>query len=760
MIDRTLGRYRLVELLGRGGMGSVYRAEDPRLGRDVAIKLLRDDALRDERARQRLRDEARALSRLVHPGIATLFDFDRDEAHDFLVMEFVPGETLAATLAAGPLPETRARTIALEVADALRAAHEQGLVHRDLKPANIVITPRGRAKVLDFGLVRVLDDTAVEGLSQAQTVSSPGAIAGTLAYMAPEQVRGERADARTDLHALGLLLFEMIAGRRAFGADNVAALVYEIAHAPPPRLADARPGVSADLDRVVARCLEKDPGRRFPDAATLVRALRGETAASEAAAVAMPHAPAPRAAGQSIGSIAVLPFANRSGDPAQEFFADGMTDALITDLARIGALRVISRTSAMRFKGVDRPLPEIARELGVDAVVEGSAMFAGGRVRITVQLVEAATDRSLWAERYDRDLDDVLDLQGDVTRAIAEEIRVKLRPEERARLRTRRVVDANAHLAYLQGRYLWNRWTPESLRESLEHYERALSLDPSFALAYAGLADSYSILANINAMPQAETYERAREAATRGLALDDTVAELHVSLAYVLRFLDWNWPAAERAFLKALDLNPGYATGRRWYAQFLSGMGRFDEAIAEADHALVLDPLSLIIHGAVGDVHYYARRYERAIAYYRRSLEIDPAFHPGLTDLSRVLDQVGQSEEALEVYLRAAGDTVEPAPSTGLATLLARAGRLDEAQAMMNALLSPRAGTGVRPRFTPFGVAAYYAVVRDVPRALDWLERAHAERDGTLVWIKVHPRLDPLRGEPRFRALLEKMRLD
>ncbi len=757
MIGDTLGRYRILERLGEGGMGIVYRAEDPRLGREVALKVLREDALRDAAARERFRLEARALSRLLHPNIATLFDFDADGGTDYLVLEYVAGQTLAELLDSGSLPEARARALALEIAEALQAAHEQGVVHRDLKPSNVALTPRGHAKVLDFGLAHCVPDR--DDLTRASTRDFAPELSGTLAYMAPEQIEHGRCDARSDLWALGVLLFEATTGRQPFHADSAVTLLYRIVHEDAPALADVRPGLSAELSAIVARCLQKDPAHRFADAGALIRALRGESTGPS-----MPSSPAPAREGRdaplppaTVRSLAVLPFQNRSGDPAQEFFADGMTDALIADLAQIGALRVISRTSAMRFKGSDRPLPEIARELKVDAIVEGSALRAGDRVRITVQLIEAATDRSLWARSFERDLTDILALQSEVTHAIADGIRVQLTPDEQARSAPKGAVDPAAHLAYLQGRFLWNRMSPEALRQSIALYEQALAIDPRYSLAYAGLADAYSVLGNTNVLPPHESYARAKEAAERGLALDPTLADLHASLGFVLRFHDWDWPLAERAFLRAIELNPGYASGRRWYAQFLSGMARHEEAIAEAERALELDPLSLVIHTAVGDVLFYARRFERAIDYYRRCLEMDPSFGPGHTDLARALEHVGRLDEALE-HMRLGTSSPDSAASAsaGLAILLARAGRRDEATAAIERVMER-----ARDRFvSPFGIASYHAIVGQNAEALDWLERAHEARDGALVWIKVHPRLDGLRGEPRFRDLLARMRLE
>jgi TolB-like protein/Flp pilus assembly protein TadD/predicted Ser/Thr protein kinase len=760
MIGQTVGRYRIVERLGEGGMGVVYRAEDPRLERDVALKVLKQEALFDEPSKRRLRLEARALSRLLHPNIATLFDFDSDRGVDFLVLEFVPGESLARMLAGGPLPETRARAIALDVTAALESAHEQGIVHRDLKPGNVVITPRGRAKVLDFGLARFMPGP--EALTQSAALSGATALVGTPPYMSPEQVRDGHVDARSDLYALGALLFEMTTGRRPFTADDLLPLLYQIAHEPAPLLRSLRPGLSAELEAVVARCLEKAPPRRFSDAAALLRALRGDASddpreaptRAAALAAARPLEPGPA---KTIRSLVVLPFENRSGDPAQEFFSDGMTDALIADLAQIAALRVISRTSAMRFKGTHPALSQIARELNVDGVVEGSVLRVGDRVRITVQLVDVASDRSLWAKSYDRSLSDILALQSEVAHAIADEIRIQVTPEERARLRAKGAVNPAAHVAYLQGLFLWNRYTAESVKEAILRYEEALAFDPNYAVAYAGLADSYIMLANHHVLPPREGYSLGRKAAERGLALDDSLGELHTSLGWIHRLFDWDWPGAERECLRAVELNPGHAFGRGRYALLLSGLGRHEEAIAEAQRAHQLDPLDLLTHTVVGDTLFFARRFDRSVASYRKCLELDPAFGAAHTDLARSLEHVGRTDEAVAEFVRGtAGPDGLPRPSTGLAILYARAGRQDEARAAMEALFA----LAHKQFVSPFGIASYYAVTGDNDRALDWLDRAYAERDGGMVWLKVHPRLDGLRGESRFRDLLARMRLD
>ena len=434
-----------------------------------------------------------------------------------------------------------------------------------------------------------------------------------------------------------------------------------------------------------------------------------------------------------------------------------MTDALITDLAQIEALRVISRTSAMRFKGTHPPLSELARDLHVDGVVEGSALQVGDRVRITVQLVDVATDRSLWAKSYERSLTDILALQSEVAHAIADEIRIQVTPDERARLRSRGSVVPAAHVAYLQGSFLWNRFTGESVKEAIRRYEEALAIDPKYAAAYAGLADSYIMLANHHILPPREGYSLGRKAAERGLSLDESLAELHTSLGWIHRLFDWDWPAAERECLRTIQLNPGYAFGRSRYALLLSGMGRHEEAIVQAERAHELDPLNLVTFTVVGDTLFFARRFDRAVASYRKCLELDPNFGAAHTDLARSLEQVGRADEAVEEFVRGTtGPDGVPRPSSGLAILYARAGKMDEARATLEAVKS----LAQKEFVSPYGIASYYAVTGDNDRALDWLEKAYSERDGTLVWLKVHPRLDGLRGEPRFRDLLARLRLD
>ncbi len=741
-----LGPYEILAPLGAGGMGEVYRARDSKLDRFVAIKVLPESVAADPDRLARFEREAKAIAALSHPNILAIHDFGTHEGVSYAVMELLEGETLRGKLEAGPIHQKQAVDYALQIAKGLSAAHEKGIVHRDLKPENLFVGKDGHVKILDFGLAKREEPMAPDEETGAPTVSGhtePGTVMGTVGYMSPEQVRGRPADRRSDIFSFGVVLYEMLTGRRAFRGDTAVETMSAILKEEPPGLAGSESGVLPALERVVRHCLEKSPAERFQSARDIAFAL-GEASSGSAPGAAESG---PR---RSIRSLVVLPFENRSGDPAQEFFSDGMTDALIADLAQIAALRVISRTSAMRFKGTHPALSQIARELNVDGVVEGSALRVGDRVRITVQLVDVASDRSLWAKSYERGMSDILALQSEVAHAIADEIRIQVTPEEQARLRSKGSVNPAAHVAYLQGSFLWNRFTGESVKEAILRFEEALAFDPNYAVAYAGLANSYIMLANHHILPPREGYSLGRKAAERGLSLDDSLAELHTSLGWIHRLFDWDWPAAERECLQAIELNPGYAFGHDRYALLLSGMGRHEEAIAEAERALEVDPLNLLTHTVVGDTLFYARRFDRSVAAYRKCLELDPTFGAAHTDLARSLEHVGRTGRGV------ASPDGRARPSTGLAILYARAGRQDDARATMEEVLA----LAQKQFVSPYGIASYYAVTGDNARALDWLERAYAERDGTLVWLKVHPRLDGLRSEPRFRDLLGRMRLD
>jgi eukaryotic-like serine/threonine-protein kinase len=645
------------------------------------------------------------------------------------------------------MPEAEVVSLGIQIAEALEAAHEQGIVHRDLKPENIVVTPRGRLKILDFGLAKLLarDGSATGG----RALTGRHAVLGTLVYMAPEQITGDAVDARADLYALGAVLYELATGRHPLEGKPANALMYAIVNTRPTPPRQRAPGLSAGLEALVLQLLEKAPERRPASARDVADALR---------ALAAP-ARTNGADGEArrIESLAVLPLVNLSNDPDQEFFTDGMTEALIAGLAQLRALRVISRTSAMQYKGARQPLPDIARALSVDAVVEGGVLRSGERVRVSANLIEAATDRLRWSRTYERSVGDVLALQGEIARAIAEEIRIEISPGERRRLAAGgRTVKPEAYEAYLKGRYLWNRRTPDELRRGIEQFQRAIELDPGYAEALAGLADSYSILGDINAMRPTDAFALARTAVERALAIDDGIAEAHTSLGFLRAFHEWNWAGAAASYERAIALNPGYATARQWYAEYLISQGRFDEALASARRARELDPLAFIFGTTVGDTLFFARRYDDAIAELRATLDMEPRFVPAHRDLGRALIQRGRVDEGIEEFLTAARlERSDPTASPGLAHAYAVGGRADEARTILKGL-EARASTGL---VSLHAIGVIHLALGEKEAALDWLERAYAERDRALVWAKVHPRLDPLRDQPRFAAILKNMGL-
>jgi TolB-like protein len=745
MIGRRLSHYRVMAPLGAGGMGVVYRARDEHLERDVALKVLPEGALADDSARARFRREALALSRLNHPGIGMVFDFDTQEETDFLVMEFVPGTTLAARLSVGPLPEDEALKLALQIAEALESAHEQNIVHRDLKPANVMVTDKGRVKILDFGIALL----RAEREWQTTAGTRGHSMLGTLSHMSPEQIVEREVDGRADIFAFGVVLYQMVTGKHPFPMAGEPALINAILNqpaAPPRRL---RPELSAATETLVLKCLEKDRERRFGSARELADRLRELIAGPAARDVRQPRE-------ARIESIAVLPLENLSGDPGQEYFADGMTEALISDLARIGALRVVSRRSAMRFKGARQSLPEIARELGVDAIVEGSVLRAGDRVRITAELIEASSDRHLWAERYERDMRDVLAIQSEVAQAIAREVQVKLTQQEEAQLARARPVDPEAHEAYLKGRHHWNLRTAESLQLAIEYFQRAIGRDPSDAPAHSGLADCYNILADSAQFSPQRAFPRAEAAARKALALDSQLAEAHSSLAYVLSHWHWDWEESERVFQRSIELDRGYPTAHQWYGILLACRGRFDEAIAHGLESVKLDPLSRILYTTVGDSYYYARRFEEAIDIYRQAIEFSPDFVQVRFDLGRSLEQAGRYEEALMEFEIGLGmSNADRNTSTALACTYGFSGRGDLARPILEAVKEK----AIDHYVPPYAIATIHTSLGETDEALDWLERAHTARDRAMIYLGVNPRFDRLRDSPRFQALLGQMRL-
>jgi serine/threonine-protein kinase len=778
MIGRTIARYRIAARVGEGGMGVVYRARDERLQRDVAFKVLAPGLLADDRARRRFRQEALALSTLNHPNIQTVYDFDTHDEIDFLVTEYVEGVTLRDRVAAGGLPEKDVLTLGAQLADGLAAAHAQGIVHRDLKPDNLRVTPGGRLKILDFGLAHRLHATG-NSIVTTRSGSETDALAGTVPYMAPEQLLGETVDARTDLYAAGCVLYELSTGRRPFADHLAPRLTDAILHQVPVAPRELNSHVSVELERIVLKCLEKEPNERYQFATELAVDLRrlqtGRLATAVVSAegrlqrrrrvmwavgvavvalVALGLAASARrwwaAPGQPIRSVAVLPLANLMGADDQEYYVAAMHDAVIAELAQISALTVISRTSVMRYRNTDKAAPEIARELNVEALVEGSMFKTGDRVRVQVQLIRATpAERQLWSRTFDGELQSVVTLQSSVARAVAEQMQVTMTPQEAARLATRHRVDPAAYDAWAKGWFQYNRLTVEALHKCVEYAAAALAVDSSYAPAYALTASCQGILPQLGGGAPQQVFPKAKAAALRAIELDDSLADAHFALAWTLASYDWNWSAAEREYRRGFELNPGSALGHSRFSWFLSWLGRDSEAMVEASRAEQLNPTGHMQMHEIAAVHLVARRYDDAIVAARRAIDLDPTFSFGYDRLGRAYTEQAMYPEAiaaLEMAVQLSGSH-----KGNLGRAYALSGRREDARRVLEELLSVDQDSPVR-------IATIYAALGQRDSALQWLERGYRVHDGNMVLLKVNPVWDSLRSDPRFQDLQQRMK--
>jgi TolB-like protein len=730
-------------------MGEVYRARDPKLGRDVAVKVL---------------------------GVP------------YIVSELLEGETLRQRLSTAAVPVRKAIDYAVQIAQGLAAAHEKGILHRDVKPANLFLTRDGRVKILDFGLAKLrgprLQAELPVGEQDTVSQTSPGIALGTASYMSPEQVRGDPVDTRSDIFSFGAVLYEMLSRQRAFRGETAVETLNAILNEDPPALSSANPALSPVLERIVNRCLEKQPEDRFHSAHDIGIAL--QALCGSAGEVPWGGAPFPAArprwrmwkvalaaglvgvllalalglnlgglrdrlqggAGpRAIDSIAVLPLENLSGDPEQEYFSDGMTEVLIAELAKIEALRVISRQSVIQFRASERPLPEIARTLNVDALVEGSVLRSGGRVRITIRLLRAGPEQLLWAESYERDLRNILGLQGVLAREISRAVQATVTPEEDARLAGTETVDPEAHDAYLKGLYFFNQGA-HARAKAAEYFQQAREVDPDYAPAYAKLAECHAFDGMQGDRAPMEAWADAETAALEALKLDDTLAEAHIALAEVSAHRDWDWTATERQLSRALSLKPSYAIGHFRHAAHLIAMGRFDEGIARSRRAQALEPLTPFFCAYMATNLYWARRYDESIAEARKALELDPKRSWAHGVLGMSYGQKGMPEEAIAALQKAGY-------KGALGHAYALAGRREEALRLLQELRSAS-----RPRLAlAWEMAGLLGALGEKDEALDLLERAFEERLGRVVWIDVEPRLDPLRDDRRFQALVRRLNL-
>ena len=773
-------------------MGEVYRAKDPRLGREVAIKVLRSTAAEDPERLARFEREAQAASALNHPNILTIHDVGSQDGQPYLVTELLEGESLRELLDRGPQPPKQALEIATQVARGLAAAHERGLVHRDLKPANLFLTRDGVVKILDFGLAKLKEP--VDGnLSEASTVAAEtaaGVLLGTFGYMAPEQLKGTPADARSDLFAFGCVLYEMLSGRQAFQRDSAVETMSATLQEEPSELVDSGVSIDPQVERILGHCLEKRPEDRFQSTQDLVFDLETAQASSgvrSSASVVEPQQPdkprrpvwmallgaalllvlaiagfwalgvlRPGGTGERverIDSLAVLPLSNLSGDPEQEYFADGMTEALIAELAKLSELKVISRTSVMQYKDARRPLPEIAQALGVRGIVEGSVLHDQDQIRITVQLIDAASDSHLWAESYTRDARDVLSLQSEVARGIADEIQVLVSPEEEQALATDQEVDPEAHRLVLQAIDLYRRGS--SQRDEQERIrdliDQAVELEPDFALAHALRGQMLYQLAGTGYLPGVEVCEPARSEVETALELDPASIEARIIKAWLLSACDFDWSGSEEELEFSLQHAPGDAAVLDAYAGVLSEIGRHEEALEHSGRAFDLDPLNDWIGGRRVMFLVAARRDSEALAQAEVNLEVSPDSVFAKWVHAKAKMAMGDFNGALETLLSRQVGNPGKNPMVGVAH--AMAGHAVEAREVLDFLLERR-----QERYVPGTmIASIYAGLGESDAAFEWLERAYEERDYFLVWLKVDPMYDPLRDDPRLANLLQRM---
>lgn len=749
-----LGPYEILAPIASGGMGEVYRAKDTRLGRDVAVKVLPAALASHPEALVRFEREARAVAALTHPNILTLFDIGSEDGFTYAITELLEGATLRDKMNSSAMGWPEVMGIALGIAEGLAAAHAKGITHRDIKPENIFLTSYGGVKVLDFGLARVDEEAKPIDSRDSDTLpmdTEPGRLLGTVGYMSPEQARGNPpADNRSDVFSFGALCYEMLSGRRPFDQPTPAEIMAAILRDAPPPLRSRGAPIPAPLEAIVLRCLEKEPSRRYASGLELVAALKEiPTASSDSEAA---HAAAPDIE-EDVRRIAVLPLVNYSGDPEQEFFADGMTDALISNLAKIHSIRVISRTSVMRYKGSDKPLPEIARDLNVDNVLEGSVLQSGGRVRISTTLIDAASDRHLWGEIYERDVSDILTLQREVSRAIAEEIEATLTPEEKQQLRSTRPIDPKAHVLYLKGWQLLHTGDPTKFFVAEEYLHQSVKEDPEYAIAHSALAFCYSFLGSQAHLPRKVAQMKARASAARALELDSTSSSAHQSMALIKSNFDWDWAGAEQSYRRAMELSPGSADVHLMLARVLETVGRLDEAIEQSLKAIELDPASPIMYSSAAVIFRAAGRLEEAIEYCEKAFEFVPEFLPGLSVLAGIYRIQGRYDEAIEAFAK----TVErsgglPGYRALYTHALGTAGRRDEARAQLEILLTREESPPTLPRH----LAIANAGLGNLDAAFEHLEEAFKDRSDMFLTFKVEPIWDSLRVDPRGQSFLHR----
>jgi serine/threonine protein kinase/Tfp pilus assembly protein PilF len=760
-----LGRYEIRSQLGTGGMGEVYLAQDTTLDRKVALKILPPNLAEDTDRMSRFVREAKSASALNHPNIITIHEIGEIDGLHFIATEYIEGETLKTRLKMESLSLKSTLEIALQVVSALEAAHRAGIVHRDIKPDNIMVRYDGIVKILDFGLLKLIRSEGSEVDKEAETKmqvkTSMGVIMGTVAYMSPEQARGQETDARTDIWSFGCVLYEMLTHQQPFPGETMPDVWANIINAEPASILAHRSDTPAELERIIAKTVRKNREERYQSAKELINDLQQlqtrllveseiiRSGSSERIAQIQPS--------PFLNSIAVLPFANLSAEKDNEYFSEGLSEEIIMNLSKLQMLKVITRGSTVRYAKENKTHKQIAIDLGVQYLLEGSVRRQGRDLRITAQLVDAFRDEYIWAETYRGTMEDIFDIQEKVAAEIVQALELRLSPDEKQVLKKRFTENTGAYQLYLQGRFFWNKRSEEGLRTAIRYFEQAIEKDPNYALAWAGIADSYSLLGEFGNIPRKELYPKAEAAVHKALEIDNRLAEVHTSLASLLMLSRWDWANSQKEFKLALELNPNYATAHHWYSQWFLNMGRLEESLRFISRAAELDPVSQAILKDKGLSLYYNRQYDEAIEMARRTLELDPNYAAAHRLLSLAYQGKGAFDEAIVENEKWGALTRNKVETTvALAQLYAVSGRTDEAKKLIEIVEQDPLVIDQVYR----GLALIYAALGDNDSAFKCLEQSYERHEESILSLKVDPKVDPLRSDPRFVALLKKIGIE